>query len=133
MSLQVSTKPSNRKPPSNLSIRAGALLRQKRIKLGASQDDVATAMGCTFQAYQKYESGIVSINIPRLVKLGKIIGFRPAEFLQELLMDRTSLTTVKAQSADPDIARVCTAMKEIADKGDKVLVLNLARRLAKKS
>lgn len=52
----------------------GKNLRETRIKRGMSQDELAKAVGLTFQQIQKYERGANRISASRLVELSKAMG-----------------------------------------------------------
>lgn len=52
----------------------GSRLRQARLLAGASQEDVASAIGVTFQAVQKYESGKNRLAAGRLAAAAKFLN-----------------------------------------------------------
>ena len=52
----------------------GQRLRQRRISLGITQEDMANALGLSFQQVQKYEKGMNRMSSSRLWEIGRIVG-----------------------------------------------------------
>ncbi|WP_312688417.1 helix-turn-helix domain-containing protein, partial [Brevundimonas nasdae] len=57
----------------------GATIRRLRGERGASQAQVASAAGVTFQQVQKYERGVNRVAISTLVPMCKALGRSPVE------------------------------------------------------
>jgi transcriptional regulator with XRE-family HTH domain len=64
----------------------GARLRMRRLMLDKSQEEIAKALGLTFQQVQKYEKGANRISASRLQQLCKILSV-PVPFFFEGLPD----------------------------------------------
>ena len=62
----------------------GRRLRQRRIALGISQEQLGTELGLTFQQVQKYEKGQNRISAGRLYKLAKILSVSVEHFFEGL-------------------------------------------------
>ncbi len=62
---------------------AGKQLIKYRLKRGMSQEQLAKAIGCSFQQVQKYESAINRISIPRLVLIASVLNVKPRVFFYE--------------------------------------------------
>ena len=62
----------------------GQRLREARIFRGMSQQDLAVAIGLTFQQIQKYEKGSNRISASRLYQIGKVLKLKPAYFFEGL-------------------------------------------------
>src|SRR6202012_5528284 len=58
-----------KKPPPPLDIALGSRVRLRRKELGLSQDQLARAVGITFQQVQKYEHGTNRTSVARLVEI----------------------------------------------------------------
>ena len=58
----------------------GALVRQRRLELGMSQEKLADAIGLTFQQVQKYEKGTNRIGSSRLMQIANALGVPPTYF-----------------------------------------------------
>ena len=61
----------------------GSCIRRRRIAFGMSQDQLANAIGFTFQQIQKYERGTNRVTVSRLVTIAKVLNADPAEILNE--------------------------------------------------
>jgi transcriptional regulator with XRE-family HTH domain len=58
----------------------GARLRLRRLELNLSQAALASRLGLTFQAVQKYEAGAVRIAASRLYEMARALDAAPAYF-----------------------------------------------------
>ncbi|HEY0281610.1 MAG TPA: helix-turn-helix transcriptional regulator [Rhizomicrobium sp.] len=75
--------------PANLEAKdidahVGAQVRRRRILAGLAQQDVAKALGVSFQQVQKYEKGVNRISAGRLFILARILGTNLIEFYEGL-------------------------------------------------
>ena len=57
-----------------INLAVGIRIRQARIMLGFSQQQLATQLDITFQQVQKYEKGINNVNASRLLAIARILG-----------------------------------------------------------
>jgi transcriptional regulator with XRE-family HTH domain len=130
MSLHPIPSPQIRRPPSEFNLRAGRLLRQRRVNAGLSQEEVGERVGVSHQCYQRHENGTIVINLPRLVKLGRAIGFDPVEFLRDVLGDSLPIKRVEREAKDLWAAKASEVVTRISSTRDKKLVLAFAKRLA---
>ncbi len=108
----------------------GARLRMRRLMLDKSQEEIAKALGLTFQQVQKYEKGANRISASRLQQLCKVLSV-PVPFFFEGLPDTpevdgesTALNGVLATSdgialasaymliRDPKVRRAIVALVE---------------------
>lgn len=62
----------------------GQKVRQARIFRGMSQEDLAVAIGLTFQQVQKYENGSNRLSASRIYQIAKILRLKPAYFFEGL-------------------------------------------------
>ncbi|MBI1214891.1 MAG: helix-turn-helix domain-containing protein [Alphaproteobacteria bacterium] len=69
----------------------GARVKSRRLMLGLSQEELAHAIGLTFQQVQKYERGTNRISVSRLVDICKALRVPYGYFL-----DNAAATTKKA-------------------------------------
>lgn len=60
--------------PSSLDCTIGNLIREQRICLGLTQDQIADALGISYQQVQKYETGTNRISAGRLFELADFFG-----------------------------------------------------------
>lgn len=59
--------------PNPVDIHVGAKVKSRRLILGLSQEELAQAIGLTFQQVQKYERGTNRISVSRLVDICKTL------------------------------------------------------------
>ena len=62
--------------------RIAARVRERRIMLGLSQQELAAKVGITYQQAHKYETGINRISAGRLLALAHALGVEPGYFFE---------------------------------------------------
>src|SRR4051794_20233743 len=62
--------------------RVAARLRERRIMLGLSQQDLAAKVGITYQQAHKYETGANRISAGRLLAIAHALGVEPGHFFE---------------------------------------------------
>jgi len=89
--------------PHPVDVHVGVRLRTRRTLLGMSQEQVADALGLTFQQLQKYERGSNRISASRLYELSHILDVPVPFFFEGLSGDKDSRnrTTDTASADDP--------------------------------
>lgn len=65
----------------NISQRLGKTIRAHRIRLGLSQEALGVAVGITFQQIQKYEKGVNTVNVTRLMEIASALSVGGAALL----------------------------------------------------
>jgi transcriptional regulator with XRE-family HTH domain len=73
---------TNAQSPHPIDRHVGARLRRRRIELRASQSSLASRLGVSFQAVQKYETGTVRLSASRLFELAHALGVTPGYFFE---------------------------------------------------
>ncbi|MBI2234153.1 MAG: helix-turn-helix transcriptional regulator [Micavibrio aeruginosavorus] len=68
--------------PDAIDIHVGARIRLRRSVLGLSQDNLAEALGITFQQIQKYERGTNRVSASRLYQLSQLLDVAPNFFFE---------------------------------------------------
>jgi transcriptional regulator with XRE-family HTH domain len=68
--------------PHPIDIYVGGRMRLRRIQLGMSQSALASKIGVSFQAVQKYESGDIRISASRLYDVSQVLQVSPAFFFE---------------------------------------------------
>lgn len=85
-----------------INIKMGAIIRERRVSLGMSMDVLAQKVGVTYQQIQKYEKGVNSLTVARLIEIAAVLGMNPQEFFYDKIhakssaSDRETLELVKA-------------------------------------
>ncbi|WCR54143.1 MAG: hypothetical protein PG981_001165 [Wolbachia endosymbiont of Ctenocephalides orientis wCori] len=67
----------------NIDKEIGKKVRELRLVMGMSQDDLGKKVGVTFQQIQKYEKGINRIVVGMLYKLAKALGVTPKDLFPD--------------------------------------------------
>jgi len=68
--------------PNAIDVRVGMSVRQRRLLLGLSQDDLAAMIGVTFQQIQKYETGETRISASCLYDISQALEVPVAWFFE---------------------------------------------------
>ncbi|MBY0430693.1 MAG: helix-turn-helix domain-containing protein [Rhodospirillales bacterium] len=74
------TKPLNRANDTDRHV--GARIRERRIMLGLSQQQMADLIGVTYQQAHKYERGINRISAGRLYEIAQVLGVPVSYFFE---------------------------------------------------
>ncbi|MBM3539857.1 MAG: helix-turn-helix transcriptional regulator [Alphaproteobacteria bacterium] len=104
-----------------LDQRIGALLKQRRIQLGWSQQGLGSRLGLTFQQVQKYEKGDNQLSVARLLQVCGTLEVGIGYFLD------ANATPLEAARIDHETTRVITRIKNDRVKS---AILRLARECA---
>src|SRR5215468_8124762 len=101
----------------------GARIRERRIMLGLTQQQLADMIGVTYQQAHKYERGINRVSAGRLFEIGRVLGVPVAFFYEgidgaqqpqvserqrmclELARNFSSITNERHQEALTQLAR----------------------------
>jgi transcriptional regulator with XRE-family HTH domain len=103
---QGSLKRKPRKRRANqVDLSVGGRLRQARLLAGASQEEVGTAIGVSFQAVQKYENGENRLSAGRLAAAAKFLGVPMSFFFQDDAEPATAVDTVGFTSKEIELVR----------------------------
>lgn len=70
--------------PHPVDVHVGGRLKMRRMMVGMSQDELANAVGLTFQQVQKYEHGANRISASRLFEFGQLLDVPAAYFFEGL-------------------------------------------------
>ena len=62
--------------------RVGERIRMRRAELGLTQDDLASALGISYQQVQKYETGANRVSAGRLYQIAQRLGVDVACFFE---------------------------------------------------
>ena len=74
--------PRKENAPHPIDVYVGGRMRLRRIQLGMSQGALASRIGVSFQAVQKYESGDIRISASRLYDVAQVLEVSPAFFFE---------------------------------------------------
>jgi transcriptional regulator with XRE-family HTH domain len=103
-------KPRKRRA-NHVDLSVGQRLRQARLLAGASQEDVGTAIGVSFQAVQKYENGENRLSAGRLAAAAKFLGVPMSFFFQDDAEPQTAGDTAGFTSKEIELVRHYRAIR----------------------
>jgi transcriptional regulator with XRE-family HTH domain len=104
----------------------GARVRERRIMLGITQQELAERLGVTYQQEHKYERGINRISAGRLYQMGNALGV-PASSFFEGLGDEPERRLGERERMTLELVR---SFGEITDPRFQQALAELARALA---
>lgn len=112
--------------PNPIDVYVGARVKMRRTLLGLSQEDLASAIGLTFQQVQKYERGLNRIGASRLFDISKVLAVSINFFFEELPETAADMSPRKL-AATNDTAVLLPAMFHLEDPLYKREALELVR------
>ena len=77
-------RPAGRARPQDVDRHVGARMRQRRIMLGLTQQQMAELIGVTYQQAHKYEKGINRVAAGRLYGIAQALGVEVSYFFEGL-------------------------------------------------
>ena len=118
--------------PNPLDIALGTRVRLRRKEMGMSQDQLARAVGITFQQVQKYEHGTNRISFSRLVEIAEALSCSVADLVGDLDKTKPSASFNRHISFlnEPGASDLLEAYAVIESPKRRRAILNLARQLA---
>ncbi|SDH89901.1 helix-turn-helix domain-containing protein [Roseospirillum parvum] len=126
------TKPPRRQPftakeygPDPVDVHVGRRLRLRRTLLGMSQEQLAAAIGVTFQQVQKYERGGNRISASRLFDVARVLGVPISFFFEDITEETTKDRPTQNLPEQAGLAAMVPAGE--ADERSKSMTLELNR------
>jgi transcriptional regulator with XRE-family HTH domain len=105
----------------------GARMRERRVMLGLSQQQLARIIGVTYQQAHKYERGLNRISVGRLFAISQALGVKPAWFFEGMSADDAGEEVPPRQRMCLDLVRNFALIK---DEKQQDAISNMARSLA---
>ncbi len=110
----------------------GDRIRQRRMLLGFTQEQLAEALGISYQQIQKYETGTNRISAGRLFQIGRRLEVDVAYFFDGLdnagrLNDEDEPATTNSTRSIIELVR---SFQSVRDDGLRAAILNLVRNAA---
>jgi transcriptional regulator with XRE-family HTH domain len=106
--------------------RVGPRIRERRIMLGLTQDQLAQRIGVTYQQAHKYEKGINRISAGRLFEIARILGVHVSYFYEGLGSEGVHQEPLRERL----MLEIARNFAEISDQRLQDAVSRLARALA---
>jgi transcriptional regulator with XRE-family HTH domain len=105
----------------------GARMRERRIMLGLTQQELAELIGVTYQQAHKYETGTNRISVGRLYQLAQALGVEVGYFYDGVASTPGAVEATPQQRLMLELARNFMA---ISDRRQQEAICILARSLA---
>lgn len=126
------------KRPDPIDIAVGQRLRQRRLLVGQTQEQLAESIGVTFQMVQKYEKGACRVGASRLSQIARALAVPVAYFFDngktvgKVAEDAARLDDdILTQKETIDLLKAYYALPEAARKGILTMAKGLAPEQAK--
>ncbi|BBK34282.1 helix-turn-helix protein [Stella humosa] len=104
----------------------GAMIRERRIVLGLTQQQLADMIGVTYQQAHKYERGINRVSAGRLFEISQVLGVPVSYFFEGIEEDGGR----SAGGRDRMSLELARNFAQIGDQKQKEALSQLARVLA---
>jgi transcriptional regulator with XRE-family HTH domain len=118
---------STRPRPQDIDRYVGAKLRERRLMLGMTQQQMAELIGVTYQQAHKYEKGINRVAGGRLYAIAQALGVEVSYFYEGLGAGADAFAPTPKQRLLLELTRSFT---HIADRRQQEALCSLARALA---
>jgi|TARA_B100000315_G_scaffold255920_1_gene300536 transcriptional regulator with XRE-family HTH domain len=126
MTHEMPKKSNNR--PTETDIYVGDRIRERRIMMGMSQQDIADLIGVTYQQAHKYERGKNRISASRLYDIAHVLQVPVSYFFEE--MGHGANNNVKIAPAQRMCLELARNFMSIQDKSQQEALSQMARVLA---
>jgi len=112
--------------PEEIDVRVGQRIRERRIMLGLTQQDVAARIGITYQQAHKYERALNRVSAGRLYQFARVLQADPSDFFAP------SEPTIPIAPDDRDRMLVALGrnFRRIADDSTQTCLAQLTRAIA---
>jgi transcriptional regulator with XRE-family HTH domain len=117
---------SARSRPQDADRHVGAKLRERRLMLGMTQQQMAELIGVTYQQAHKYEKGINRIASGRLFTIARALGVEVGYFFEDFDAEASALRPTPKQRLLLDLSRNFIS---ITDRRQQEAICSLARAL----
>ena len=118
------------KSPAPLDILVGRRIRARRRQLGLSQQDLADALGLSYQQVQKYEKGVSRIGAGRLQQLARILEVPVSDLFEEQRSGAQDGDTVFSFLDTPGSLRLVQAFARVPERPLQQRIVELVEQIA---
>lgn len=112
---------------SNVDVVIGVSVRARRRELQLSQEEVARAIGVTFQQLQKYEKGTNRVSASTLLRLAEVLKCQPQDLIPSV--NGSPLASQHSYAAPTETARLSRAFGRIESASVRAAIMTLVQRL----
>lgn len=105
----------------------GERVRDRRLERGVTQQELAAAMGISYQQVQKYENGANRISCGRLALLAEALGVEPGFFFEGRPSQRA---TIELGGVSEETVQIARDLGSLADPRVRKSLRSLVRALS---
>ncbi|MBL6082100.1 helix-turn-helix domain-containing protein [Belnapia sp. T18] len=105
----------------------GLRIRERRVAMGLSQQQLASVIGVTYQQQHKYEQGLNRISVGRLFTVAQALSIEPAWFFEGISEQDRPTEPAPRQRLHLELMRNFASIK---DEKQQEAISNMARLLA---
>ncbi|OGW36927.1 MAG: hypothetical protein A2010_10295 [Nitrospirae bacterium GWD2_57_9] len=108
----------------------GGRIKKRRSQLGISQEELAVALGVTYQQVQRYESGLNKLNVEKMQQVAEALSVPVSNFFEN------DSSFVVAEAPEPYLSReesrLLKHFNKIKDEKSKKIVIQLVKAMAER-
>lgn len=108
----------------------GKKIKQRRLEIDLSQDELARQLGITFQQIQKYEGGTNRVSVSRLLDICRVLKVKPGYFLDDAADLREDGGEESRFALDQSSMKLVRYFRKIDDSKLKQQLITFAKTLA---
>lgn len=108
----------------------GERIRRRRVLLGLTQDQLADALGISYQQIQKYETGANRVSAGRLFKIAETLDTKAGWFFDGIGDDIDRPDSGDTVASSRHTIELVRSFQRIDDDKQRMAVLSLVRALA---
>ena len=108
----------------------GERIRRRRVLLGLTQDQLADALGISYQQIQKYETGANRVSAGRLFKIAETLETKVGWFFDGIGDDMSESVSEEAVGSSRHTIELVRGFLRIGDDRLRMAVLSLVRALS---
>ena len=124
-------KTNARSRTDNTDRHVGTKIRERRVLMGLTQQDMASLLGVTYQQAHKYERGLNRVSAGRLYDIAQVLHVPPAHFFEGLEDERVAQLTGRQADCLALVRNFVSIESEDQQKALCQLARTLAERKAK--
>jgi transcriptional regulator with XRE-family HTH domain len=103
----------------------GAMIKKRRRELGISQEELAEALGVTYQQIQRYENGTNKLNVENLQLIAEMIQMPAPLFFEGMTAEKPSI------HVQPEEMKLLKLFRTIKDRASRDIVMKVAMLAAR--
>jgi transcriptional regulator with XRE-family HTH domain len=119
--------------PSTLEQYIGDRIRRRRIEIGVTQEELAAALGCSYQQIQKYESGANRVSAGNLLRLARRLNVPLDYFFIGWDEEAATGTATERPQGSRQVVELVRSFECVEDGAVRTAVTALVRAVAERA